>query len=242
MAVDPHYVQQIYNTDLARPTGVTQDEIDYWVNSGLEGDALVRTMRTAAGLDNTLLDDAAYSAYDRYRRQRQSKILADRTARQAEMQRDAELARGQLDDQLSQGYRSISRNYGNRGLTRSGGYVNSRAELAGQIQDKRNKLESDLAAGQSDLLRSSEDQLAELSRQRDEQEIAARSRLTQRSIEDMQLGYDSNARINAAYQNVFGREADQAGRLYWRSPVVGGMSQADLENNLRQSEEYKRRG
>jgi hypothetical protein len=69
-------------------------------------------------------------------------------------------------------------------MFRSGGRLKKRTRLADSIAFERSSAENQFGQQANDLNRAASGELSDLSRKRDEEEIAARRRLTARTIED----------------------------------------------------------
>lgn len=176
---DLDYIRSIYRTDL----GQTADDegLNYWKDSGLGGIDLVKAMREAAGMSNELFADSAYTAFDRQRRHRELEIESDRLARTAALQRQRQVAGAEFDRQRDLGLSAIDREAESRGAYRTGGRLRKRGELVQRIAGERSRSELSSIDQEAELNRQAAAQVADLSRQRDEQEVAARRRLTQKS-------------------------------------------------------------
>lgn len=176
-------IRSIYNDDLDR--GTDQEGLDYWMGrTDLTGDALLKEIRSTAGLTNELYEDTVYSAYDRRRRQQAlttqsnlDKLIDDRNNQRL-------IANQGFDDQLTSSLDNADDSAESRGMFSSGGRYDARADASKSIE--RNRQSSNLATTTQirDARESAANDLSAMSRERDEQEIAARKRLTTRSIQD----------------------------------------------------------
>lgn len=177
------YIREVYESDLGR-TGVSDGEVDYWVGTGLSGNDLIMTMRDAAGLDNELYEDPAYSAFMRSLRARESEVREDLDFTRSRIERQRLLASDLRDRQIEQGTDRINQSAESRGMFRSGGRLRDLAENRADIDRNFSRQELGFADQEAEATRRATRQLAQGSRSRDEAEIAARNRLTQRSIQE----------------------------------------------------------
>lgn len=176
------YVKAIYEQQLGREADY--EGLNYWIEQrNLQGNDLIRQMRESAGLDNTLFQDPAYAAFERQRMQQDGTIEADRLARLREIDAQRQLAGATYDRNLQIGLENVDDKAEARGMYRSGGRTKSRQELATAIANERGAAELQSSSQAADVNRAAAADRAELSRQRDEQEVATRNRLTQKSIQ-----------------------------------------------------------
>ena len=176
------YIETIYREELGR--NADPDGLEYWANTDLQGDELVKKIREIAGLDNTLYEDPAYAVYMRNMRQREATIEADRKARAREIENQRVIANAGIDEQQRQGMRNINDSAEARGMYRSGGRISDRADLAKNLAVTRAQTELASTTQQNELNRTAASELASLSRGRDEQEVETRQRLTNQSIQE----------------------------------------------------------
>lgn len=177
-------IRQIFRTELGQNADPTA--IEHFLGTGLQGNDLLRTIRFVGGRSNQLFDDAAFSAFARQMRRRQSQIEADTAMRRGEIDRSRQLARLALDRQRAAALNRVDDDFEARGMFRSGGRIQRRADAVRDSALRQAQLDQQTAEQQADVNRQASSQIADLSRQRDEQEIAARNRLTDRSIRDAQ--------------------------------------------------------
>lgn len=179
------YVRTLYQNELGR-TDIDEGGLDYWTRRRLDlsGDDLIKAMRGAAGYDNTLYEDPAYSAFMRSYNQRSATVNADKVAREREIANTRDIAAAGFQRKLTEGNRQVDDDAESRGMFRSGGRLNKRARLAEGIAFERSTAENQYANQASELNRAASGDLSELSRKRDEEEIAARRRLSTRTIQD----------------------------------------------------------
>lgn len=183
------YVETLYREELGRNPDAAG--LDFWTTgegAQYEGMDLIRRFRDAAGLDNTLYQDPAYAAFMRTMRQREGTIEADRAARARELANQRTIAQAAFDRQEQRGLRQVDNAAEARGMYRSGGRIRNRAQLAGDIAVGRAEQELNYSNQQNELNRRAAAELADLSRQRDEQEIATRNTLTRNSIDEVARG------------------------------------------------------
>lgn len=196
MAASSDYVRQIYETEIGQPAD--QAGIDYWRGTGLDGDALVKAMRYSAGMDNTAYDDPAYSAFARTLRAKHATISADRDARLQTIRNQRALSTAGLDLRQEQGLQQVDNDAAARGMYSSGGRVEARQRLLQQIAQDRATQENDYTQQEADTVRQASNDIGSLSQQRDEEEVAARGRLTAQSIANEQAKRDAAAMRNNA--------------------------------------------
>lgn len=182
MVSQADFIRSIYEGELGQPQGATQSGIDYWAGTGLTGIDLIKTMRYAAGLDNKAYDDPAYSAFARSLVTKRAELGADRAARLAQIARARALATGTADENLSKQIERTNQDFEARGMFSSGGRLKSLSDVRRADALARTAQDESFNNQQEDITRQTDSALGDLSRQRDEQEVAARDRLTQRSI------------------------------------------------------------
>ncbi len=181
------YIRAIYEEELGRDAD--EAGLAYWDRSGLEGFDLVREMRNAAGLDpNTLHRDPAYSAFIRGVRAREGQIENDRMARVAQLRRQNEINMARLNRQEQQGLRRVDQSAEARGMFRSGGRISERQRLVEETGAQRAQTATGYAGSVADVNRAADAARGDLSRRRDEEEIAARQRLNRQSMMEAARG------------------------------------------------------
>jgi hypothetical protein len=182
MAADADYIRAIYEAELGQPQGSDEAGVRYWQGTGLTGVDLIKNMRYSAGLNNAAFDDPAFNAFHRSLISKRAELGADRASRLAQIARARALASGTQGERQTQDLRRVDSDFEGRGMFRAGGRLASRADvqrassLAAATQDESFNNQ------QEDITRETSSALADLSRRRDEEEIAARNRLTDRSI------------------------------------------------------------
>lgn len=182
------YVRELYREILGRepdPGGLR-----YWAErrTDLTGDDLRKEMRNAAIVDNQLFADPAYAAFMRASNQQAGTIEADRLQAQRNLENQRRIDAARLDRQQEIGLQKVDDAAEARGMFRSGGRIEDRAELAKDIAFQRGEQEVDFTTRGQKIQRDAAQELAKLSRQRDEQEIATRNTLTQQSIQEAARG------------------------------------------------------
>lgn len=182
------YVRSIYEDDLGRDDAENDpDGVSYWTGrTDLVGNDLLKAIRLRAGLDNTLLEDPTYAAFDRARRTQALQVQNDLDKSQADLATQRRIAGVKFDSAQREGLQTANDLAESRGMFRSGGRLQARGEVTRDVQQARSENELNYVTGRRDLQDNANRQIQDLSRERDEQELAARTRLTNQSIQDTQ--------------------------------------------------------
>lgn len=180
MAESSDYIRQIYEADIGQPAD--EAGIQYWQKTGLKGDDLIKAMRYSAGMDTRAYDDPAYAAFARTLRNRTLSVQSDRDNRLQEIRRNRMLALANLSTQRDQALERDDRDAEARGMYQSGGRIAARARTAETFAGQEATTDLGYANQEQEVARTTSQTLADLSASRDEQEVAARGRLTQQSI------------------------------------------------------------
>lgn len=175
------YIEEVYRTHLGRPAD--EEGLRYWYGTDLSGVDLINQMRHSAGLDSELYQDAAFAAFERMRAHREGQIESEREYRGTQIDSQRRLAGSLLDRQQDIGLRQVDRDFESRGLYHSSGRTDARGDVLTDIGLNRQTQELQFAQQRADVNRQAAIDLANLSRQRDEEEVAARQRLSNRSLE-----------------------------------------------------------
>ncbi len=131
---------------------------------------------------SVLDNDPAFQSFLRTLNERRTMITADRDRQRASLLARRNIRFGELANQETRGLEGVDDTYEDRGMFRSGGRLESRADLIQQINEGRAQEEFNLAEGQSQANRTAASSLAGLAQQRAEQEISARARLSDREF------------------------------------------------------------
>ncbi len=169
-----------------------QAGLDFWMNQGWRDNEaeLIRQMRGGAGLNpdppesvnQALLADKNYAAFLRGMQFDESQIQSSLQAAQEAAQRRITAQRDAYDLQRTQGEEGIQRSYEAR-QNRSGRRLLDIARNRSQIDRQQTQFETGIGDQTAQLERQAAADIASLRRQRAEQELGARDRLTQRSME-----------------------------------------------------------
>lgn len=207
MAASPEEIQQIFRTELGR--GADEEAVRHYVGTGLTGLDLVKSILHTAGKGSQLelFNDPAYAAFARTQRIRQAQLEAERAQRLSDIARQRQIMNLGFDRQRKQAVEDVNQGFANRGMYRSGARVAKLAEETQDLDLRRQTSELQFSGQEADINRTIADSIGELSRQRDEQEIAARNRITDRSIRDAQLAAEARRLQLAEQQQVQARQA-----------------------------------
>jgi len=181
------YIANLYRTVLGRQGDAAGQA--YWEGrTDLSGQDLLTEFRKGAGLDNELYADPAYNAFMRTYRQREGTINADRADQARHLANQNKITQHVFDRQQEQGLQNTNNSYESRGMYQSGGRIRDRGQLITDIATNRANSTLANTRQQNELNRGAAQEMASLSRQRDEQEVAARNRLTNKSIQEIANG------------------------------------------------------
>lgn len=178
-------------------TDADQAGQDYWNSTGLQGDDLYNAIRFAAdqreqqrleayqaelGGGNDVLKNNDYTAYLRKMQFDESEINNATQAQRDALNRRIAVARGTYDFQRYQAGKSIEKDYARRGLRRAGGRTRDTNEANASVNQNQNKYEFEQRETMASRERESASRIAELRRERAEQERIAREQMTQDSV------------------------------------------------------------
>ena len=184
-------INRIYYQSLGR-TDPDQAGLDYWMGrTDLTGDALRQQMIGASpmagvnsnGLTASIMQDQSYASFLRghtfNESQIQSRLAAanDAAARQISGQRPV------WEQSRKVGLQGVDQNYESRGMFRSGGRLNSRNEVNANVDLQKGQFEGRINDANAQNQRDSADAIAAGRRENVEQQMAARTRLTQGSVQ-----------------------------------------------------------
>lgn len=186
MAESADYIRQIYEADIGQPAD--EAGISYWQGTGLRGMDLIKAMRHSAGMDTQAYDDPAYNAFARTYRSRMLETMADRDNQLNDIRRNRTLALANLASQRKQSLTNVDNDFAARGMYRSGGTIRKRAQVGQEYDVQEATTDLGYANQENEAVRGAASTLADLSAQRDEQEVAARGRLTSNSIQQALAG------------------------------------------------------
>ncbi len=201
MAVDlytqaPIYAayRELYKRD-PRP-----DELAYWrgiqSTRGMEPSQLVDTIRYSASqaaaaqggtsetatADVDVMKDDQYTAFLRRMQFDESQIESNLAAQRESIQRQQKIRAGEFDWQRHQSNQAIDRDFANRGLYGAGRRVQDREQAEATINQTQLQYETEQSERQAALQRDAANRIASGRREKQEQELAARRRLTQQSV------------------------------------------------------------
>lgn len=178
-------VRRLYYQELGR----IKPDIEgwqYWANSGLDENTMRTRMREAAGLSGKnpaedLLADQQYNTFLRKMQFDESEIQSGLVAAKEAARRRIDAQSGLYDQQRMQGARGVDDSFEARGMYRSGGRLKSLNENRMGIDRQQAQFESGIHSQSAEAERQAAGKIAEMRRNRAEQELAARDRLTLRS-------------------------------------------------------------
>ncbi len=194
MAVDlytqaPIYAayRELYKRD-PRP-----DELAYWrgvqKSQSMDPSRLVDTIRFSAAqsepgraAQQDIMKDDQYSAFLRRMQFDESQIESNLAAQREAIQRQQGIRAGEFDWQRFQSNQAIDRDFQNRGLHLAGRRVQDREQASATITQNQLQYENEQSERQAALARDAATRIADGRRERQEQELAARRRLTQQSV------------------------------------------------------------
>ena len=179
--VTPEEIREIFLSQLGQMPG--DDAIQHYMETGLNGNELLRSIRWRAGLDNTLYDDAAYSAFDRGNSAARSRLMMNQEQRLGEIGQQRQMAARIFQRSQKDALANVDKGFESRGMLRAGERISRRADVAANMALQNQQQELGFTNQESSITRDTSDKLADLSQRRDEQEIAARDRLTDASIQ-----------------------------------------------------------
>lgn len=190
MAVDrEELIKRLYYQELGR-LNPDQAGLEFWTGEGwLDDEAALRTrLRAGAGLEGEsvvapLLADKTYSAFLRNMQFNESQIQSSLQAAQEAAQRRIKAQAPLYDQQRRQSALSTNRNFEARGMYRSGGRLDKLAKDDKSLDYTQRKFESGINDASAEAERQAIADIAKLRRDRAEQELAARDRLTERSVQ-----------------------------------------------------------
>lgn len=177
----PQYIREIFSSELGfEPNDAA---IQWYMTRGLEGDQLARAILADAGRDySDIYNDPTYSAYARAQRNARTQIMRNREAETAQIQRQRGLANRGFDRLQERRLEDVDTDFSQRGMLRAGRRLLDRADVTRDVQLQRQQSELSFADRTADTNRDAADRLSRISRDQDEQRIAARNRLTDRSL------------------------------------------------------------
>jgi len=182
-------IEQIYYQELGR-SDVDAEGMKYWMDQAhtLNNDSKLRDyIRSAAGVTGPavnpdLTKDQTYAAYLRQMQFDEAGIQTSldraRTNAQAAIAAQSPL----FDQQRAQAQDNVNDSFESRGMFRSGGRLAAGAESRNAIDTNQRQFETGQNQSIADAEFSASQDIASLRRQKAEQEVAARNRLTQGSV------------------------------------------------------------
>ena len=185
MAVDRNeLIRRLYYQELGR-NDATDEEINYWAGTGLDENALRSNMRNSAGLSGEsvtapLLADQSYAAYLRGMQFNESQIQSSLQAAQEAAARKIQGQRPTWDQQRTDGAQNIDSGYERR-QNRSGKRLVDLNKQRSAVDNSQLQFETGINEAKGQMERDAAANIASLRRERAEQEIGARDRLTMRS-------------------------------------------------------------
>jgi len=184
----PVAVQKAYQELLGRDPD--EQGLAYWTeqlrNGALTYEGLRSQLkRTSEGTQRATLSDPTFSAFLRNQGVRESEIQSEQAALVDRIARQRNLGSLGYDLQQEQAEKGTDTSWENRGLYASGGRLAELADRRRAIDVERAKFNTSLSDEQTGSDREAAQRIAELRRQRDEQELAARQRLTLGQTESM---------------------------------------------------------
>jgi hypothetical protein len=185
-------INSIYYQELDR---VVPDQAgsEYWMSrEDLDDDALRLAIRNAGGkrgesVTAPLLADNQFSAWMRGQQMNESTIQSNLQAAQEAANRRIHGQAGIYDRQRKQSERSTNQGYESRGMYRSGGRLNKVHDNRLGIDLQQRQFEDGINESKAQMERDAGSKVGDIRRQRAEQELGARDRLTQRSVEAGQV-------------------------------------------------------
>ncbi len=127
-----------------------------------------------------VLQDPTYAAFERQFEYNRGKLGSDFVALKDKLKRDLQRQEGIYDQQRIQGHRGIDESMDNRGIFRSGQRHVERGQLSNRIDDTRQRFIDSQGETREEGRRAKREGISSLKRQRAEERVNARSRLTDR--------------------------------------------------------------
>ena len=163
-----------------------QAGMEYWLNSGksraeieqgiMSGDEYA-PMRQALGINATLYQDPAYAAYARNSAYKAAELENQRLRKTDQLRAEEGIQYGKYDLGQSRALEGIDNNYGGRGMYNSGGRLRDTGRTISDYGMQRNEYALSQANKLSDMQAQNAQDMSDLSRTRDDEEVAARNRL-----------------------------------------------------------------
>jgi len=190
--VDPDraaLINEIYYQELGQ-TKADQGGLDYWLGRNDLDEAQLRaSIREAAGESavgaadtGDLLADQGFAAFMRKMQFDESTIQSSLQAAQEAAQRRITGQAGQYDYQRRASEEGVNQGFESRGMYRSGGRLGKVHEGRTNIDRAQTEFESGIHEATAKMETDAASSIANLRRERAEQELGARDRLTQRSV------------------------------------------------------------
>ena len=181
-------INQIYYQELGR-LSPDEEGLAYWSGrTDLDDAGLRRAIRGSAlgasaaeSPTAALMADQSYSAFLRKMQFNESQIQSSLQAAQEAAARRIQGQAGMYDKQREQSQRNVDQNFESRGMFRSGGRLKTAAEGRTAIDYQQTQFETGVQEEKARMEREAASSIADLRRQRAEEELGARDRLTQRS-------------------------------------------------------------
>ena len=187
-------IEDVYKSTLNR--GADQPGLQHWLNSGLDRQGIEAGLRAsdeyaptrrASEVNATLAQDPAYNAYRRNSDMQLAEIENRRLGDQERMRAMEGIQYGKFDLGEGRSYERLNNNYGSRGLYRSGARLRDQGRVTADYGQQRNSYALSQAQQMSDMQAKSASEQSRISRERDDQEVAARNRLYERDAKGAHL-------------------------------------------------------
>lgn len=183
-------INQIYYQELGR-IGADQGGLDYWRGRTDLTDEALRQQIRGAGLGPNvgesvvapLLADNNYSQFLRGMQFNESQIQSNLQAAQEAARRRITGQAGQYDLQRQQGLQNVDESFESRGMYRSGGRLAKAGEVQRAVDLNQRQFEEGIYEGTAQMERDAAQKIADMRRQRAEEELGARVRLTEGSAQ-----------------------------------------------------------
>lgn len=167
-----------------------QAGLDYWNGrtdldeAGLRAQIRGARLGPAAGpsVVAPLMADQDYGAFLRKMQFDESSIQSSLQAAQEAARRRIAGQAGQYDTQRIQAERGVNNSFESRGMSRSGGRLKQQSETRTAIDLGQRQFEDQVYEGSAAAEREAATRIADMRRERAEQELNARTRLTQGSV------------------------------------------------------------
>lgn len=179
-------IRRLYYQELGR-LNVDQQGMDFWTGEGfVEDESVLRNrLRGGAGLTGPsvtmpLLADQSYAAFMRKMQFDESQIQSSLQAAQEAAQRRITGQAGVYDQQRKQSEDGVNSSFEAR-QNRSGGRLVKINEGRTAIDRQQTEFKNNIGEASAQMERDAASSIADLRRERAEQELGARDRLTQRS-------------------------------------------------------------